>query len=1016
MITTGLSVPCGMLEGVALRTVRAAFVGRDAELGRLRDALERAQLGEATVAVVGGEAGVGKSRLVDELAELARAGGHTVLRGDCVELGGEGLPFAPFVAMLRDLLRQRGPAAFAGYEGDFARLVPELGPVDDEPAARTGRGHLFDLVTGLFERLAVGSGGAVVLVAEDLHWADRSTRDLIAYLSRALRSARVLLVGTYRSDELHRGHPLRPFLAELDRVRGVDRLELERLDRESTGRILTGILSAAPSAATLDSIHGRSQGNPFFVEELAACAADCGLPDTLRDLLLAKVDRLAEADQRVLRTAAAGGRRLAYRLLAQVAGVPEPDLEESLRAALAAQLVVVAPDGDGYEFRHALVREVLHDELLPGEHARLHARYAAAIEADPSLVGESRAPAELAYHWHSAHDHPRALAAAVRAAASASHRYAFAEQLRLLDRVLELWEQVPDAAEAAGMDHLTVLETALFAARSAADYPRALKLVRAALAEVDEAAEPIRAAQLWEFYGSRLRDLGKGDGTEEMRRAYRLVEELPDTVELAELLANVASSLTLVGEHGEAERLAARAIAMAADHPGTSAHVRATVAMGMVCNNEVSAEAALTALHEALRMAGEGGDGPQLAHARVNLSDVLHELGQYAEAAEVARLGQADAKRTGASRGTHLFLRANHAEALIALGEWDAADEECGKIIRWAPPGALGLLGLVHRAFLRLARGDESAAEWVDRSLTHMSRAYLPSQQRLPLHELHIEATLAAGHPDTAVHHARTALSDPLLHRAPRYAWPLLSAASRAALTTSPTSATGSPATTSTPAPAGTPSDAGSPRSELVARLRELSASLPARYPYERACAADLAADLAALDRSDTPAVLAARAAAVAAWRADGHPYSLARALLGLAEAAAATGDRAAAEAAIEEATGIARRLGAEPVRERAALLARRLGVRAAPTAAPPAAAVLTDRELEVLRLVAEGHSNRRIAETLYISPKTASVHVSHIIAKLSVSGRGEAAAVAHRLGILDSPQPLDPAKTPDPA
>jgi DNA-binding CsgD family transcriptional regulator len=994
-----------MLDDVALRTARAAFVGRDAELGRLRDALERTRSGEATAVMVGGEAGVGKSRLTDELAELARAGGHTVLRGDCVELGGEGLPFAPFVAMLRDLLRQRGPAAFTGYEGDFARLVPELGPVGPELAALTSRGHLFDLVTGLLEQMSAER--PVVLIAEDLHWADRSTRDLIAYLARALRSAPVLLLGTYRSDELHRGHPLRPFLAELDRVRGVDRLELDRLDRESTGRILAGILRAEPSPHTLDSIHGRSQGNPFFIEELAGCSSgDCALPDTLRDLLLAKVDRLAEAHQRILRTAAAGGRRLAYRLLAEVAGVPEPELEEALRAALAAQLVVVRPDGDGYEFRHALVREVLHDELLPGEHARLHARYAAAIEADPSLVGETRAPADLAHHWHSAHDHPRALAAAARAAASASHRYAFAEQLRLLDRVLELWEQVPDAATQAGMDHLTLLETALYAARSAADYPRALKLVRAALTEVDEAAEPIRAAKLWEMLGSRLRDLGKGDGTAEARTAYRLVTDLPPSAEVAELLANLASSLILVGENVEAERLAARAIAMAADHTGSSAHVRATVAMGMVCNNEVSAEAALTALHEALELAATTGGGPELAHARVNLSDVLHELGRYGEAAEAARLGQADAKRTGASRGTHIFLRANHAEALIALGDWDAADEECGKLVRWAPPGALGLLGLVHRGFLQLARGDAAATETVERALTHLSRAFLPNQQRLPLHELHIEAALAAGEPETAVQHAGTALADPFLHRAPRYAWPLLAAASRAALAAAPTTA-----------------------AEVTVRLHDLSATLPVRYPYEKASAADVTADLATLTaRSSSTAaagaqagvggggagagvdVVAAREVAVAAWRADGHPYGLARALVGLAEARAAAGDRAGAEVAIEEATGIARRLGAVPIRQRAELLARRLGVRAAPTAAPPpVAALLTDREIEVLRLVAEGHSNRRIAEALYISPKTASVHVSHIIAKLAVSRRGEAAAVAHRLGLLAT-------RTPDPA
>ncbi|WP_331461035.1 ATP-binding protein [Micromonospora tarapacensis] len=484
------------------RTRSTVLVGRQSELTRLGEALARTRAGEPATVLVGGEAGVGKTRLLEEFGRSAGDSAR-VLVGQCLELGEAGLPFAPFAAALRAVLRRDGVGVFDGYEAEFARLLPELARVSPgaaTPAAALSdapRGYLFDLVAQLFGRLAAAQ--PLVLVIEDLHWADRSTRDLIGFLVRAARTGRLLLVCTYRTDELHRGHPLRPFLAELDRDRGVDRIELARLDRDGTGAVLAGLLGAEPGARAVDDIHDRTQGNPLFIEELAAAGSPIGcaaLPDTLRDLLLARVDRLPEPAQRVLRIAAAGGNRLAHPLLAEVAGLPEPELDDALRAAVTAQLLVADPDGD-YEFQHALVREAVHDELLPGEHARLHARFAAAVEAQPHLVAAGRAPAEIAHHWYAAHDHPRALVTARVAACAAGDRYAYAEQSRLLERVLELWELVPDAADRLGMDHLAVLEETLAAATIAGDYQRALTLTRAALAEVDSAAQPLRGRGCW---------------------------------------------------------------------------------------------------------------------------------------------------------------------------------------------------------------------------------------------------------------------------------------------------------------------------------------------------------------------------------------------------------------------------------------------------------------------------------------------------------------------------------------
>ncbi|MEU5721595.1 AAA family ATPase [Micromonospora sp. NPDC047738] len=969
----------GMLDAVTARATSTVLVGRQPELTGLRDAFGRARAGEPATVLVGGEAGVGKTRLLEEFGTQAGAAGARVLVGQCLELGEAGLPFAPFAAALREVLRRDGPAAFAGYEAEFARLLPELARVPAGVAAPTGlpvsdtpRGYLFDLVADLFRRIA--EERPLVLVIEDLHWADRSTRDLIGFLVRAARAARLLLVCTFRTDELHRGHPLRPFLAELDRARGVDRVELSRLDRDGTATILADLLGTEPPPRAVDDVHRRTQGNPFFIEELAAAGDPVGcavLPETLRDLLLARVDRLPEPAQRVLRIAAAGGTRFAHELLAEVAGLPEPELEDALRAAVAAQLVVADPDGD-YEFRHALVREAVHDELLPGEHARLHARYAAAIEAQPHLVAAGRAPAEIAHHWYAAHDHPRALIAARVAACAAADRYAYAEQSRLLERVLELWELVPDAAERLGMDHLRVLEETLGAATTAGDLSRALTLTRAALAEVDADAEPLRAARLLDQRGRLLALLGKSDGAAELGEAYRLAAGVPDGPERVGLLADIAAHLMKV-DPKQAASVAAEAMA-GAEAIGADLVLLPT-RIAMLRRTDQTPDLGLAELRQAEARARATDNAPALVSALVYLSDVLYELGSYQESAEAAVAGVAEARRVGISRSIGAYLLSNRAEALIALGRWDEADAACAEAARIDPPGVSGLHWLQLRAGLRLARAHPAADELVGRALAFLARPYLWPNHRLPLRELRIEAALAADDKTAALEASRAALADERLLDLPREGWPVLGAAARTA------------------ALAG---DA-----ELAGEVSAVAAALPVRYPAEQAHAAQVTAILAG---AGAPAVgggvaLAAWQAAVAQWRAVGQPYPLGRALLGLAEAAASAGERDSVAAAVREAGDIAARLGATPLGEQAAVLARRVGLRGGGRPGPD---LLTSREQEVLRLVAEGHSNSRIAERLFISPKTASVHVSRIIAKLDVSNRVEAAALAHRLGLLD--------------
>jgi predicted ATPase len=308
----------------------------------LGSALADAVDGQASAVLLGGEAGVGKSRLIQEFASEAAAQGTQVIVGQCVELGGDGLPFAPIAGALRDLSGQLGTqqlVALAGPGGSILpTLLPELGETED--TISDGRGRLFEVVTVLLERASVER--PLVFVVEDLHWADASTRDLLRFAIRALDGARVLIIASYRSDEIHRKHPLRPSLAELDRVRAVRRLDVPRLSQDEVGEQLTGILGSTPSRGVVEKIFRRSEGIPFFVEELVRAGADGqygALPDSLRDLLLVRVEQLSPPTQEVLRVLSFGSAQVDDALLNAVVELDEIELETALREAVSANLI-----------------------------------------------------------------------------------------------------------------------------------------------------------------------------------------------------------------------------------------------------------------------------------------------------------------------------------------------------------------------------------------------------------------------------------------------------------------------------------------------------------------------------------------------------------------------------------------------------------------------------------------------------------------------------------------------------
>jgi DNA-binding CsgD family transcriptional regulator len=985
-------------------------------MAALEAALEAVRQGEPAAVLIGGEAGMGKTRLIGEFTAAARDAGIRVLTGACLELGADGLPFSPFTAMLRDLVKEVGPSEIARLLSgsgraarELARLLPEVaadpGPAGAAvPGAGEARAQLFEGLLTLLERLA--EQRPLMLVVEDVHWADRSSRDLLAFLigyQRALRD--VLIVATFRSDELHRTHPLRPLLAELARIDWVERIELPRLTRGQAEEFATAVLGHAPDRAVADSIYQRAEGNPLFTEELLACSDGCDMvPDTLADLLLAAVRRLPEPTQEVLRIASAGSGMTSDALLAQVTGYGAAELAAAIRPAVAANVLVT--NGDGYSFRHALIQEAVHGDLLPGEHAAVHTRFASAIEQDPGLVSPGRAQIEKAHHWYSAHNTTGALAASWHATVQASNAVAHAERLMLLDRVLELWDQVPDAETRIGASHVRVLEEATAAAADAGDTQRGLKLADLALAELDETTEPVRFALLLRRRHTFRKDLGLDYTQADLERALDLVPVSLSVSARTELLLS-AGHCGLDAHSPQYREWLLEALGYAREAGNRTAEAEALANLAMIEAGPGQASASgsepLRLLTEAHRIAEHGMAYNPLLKQVILESHLLCGAGEFEPAAQAARRGIAAAERHGLARTAGSFLAMNVAEPLWYLGRWDEAASAAERALDLAPPQRTRVGLWIVLGQIALARGDmATAARRAAASRAILAIGAHDDQYHLPQAALDIDLALAAQGAAAAVAVAEDILERyDLSLRSPRYAWPVVVSATTAALQAR-----------------GDDADA------LLDRLRSVAEKLEVFGPVQRAwelsfaalagdvrfahdCAdsvagtaedgpddADVDADAGGLDGR-----LAAADAAAAAWATLGHSFAAASALVLGARAALANRAGREATTRLRRAQGLARQLGTDPL----AAEIDGLMPRAASTG-PDADLGLTSRELEVLRLVAAGQSNREIAASLVISPKTASVHVSNILAKLGAASRTEAAVKAHQLALLDVP------------
>lgn len=999
------------------------LIGRLPEMAMLHEALARVEAGSPVVVLIGGEAGIGKSRLVAELAAHARARGDLVLEGACASLGsGEGLPFGPIAEALRGLLRTSDRALLDDVidptTRELGRLIPDFlwndgdGFLQVAPAdwAQT---RLFDAFLTLLERL--GERRSVVLVTEDVHWADRSTRDLLDFVARRLRNERVFVIATYRTDELHRRHPLRPWLAEMSRLARVEQMELARFERDEVAELLAAIEGRRPSASTVEAIAHRAEGNPFFSEELLA-AGSTGpnvLPARLRDVLLGRIGSLSAPAGRLVEAASAAGRTVDHDLLGTVLGMDDDELAGAIEEAISSTILVPV-DGDvaggSYAFRHALLGEAVYDEILASERRRLHAAYSAALAALPTPDGAAGAShlAALAHHASAANDLPLALQASIAAARASAATSGFFEAARAYERAIALWDSVPEADRPPDEDHVELLFETSGAFQTAQETERAREVARLAAAGVDSDREPLRSARLeerlaWAIYLN-------GDLAEATRLLDGVVARLdgqPPSPEGAGCLSTLATFTLYGGRYRAAAGIAERAIAMSQSVGAGGREVEAMGALGAALAIVGECDRGLDVLREALAKAHDHRDPILIGMAYLALASTLFDCDALEDSVAVGLEGSAWA------RGLRIpGFDTMAVEGLVPLGRW----RESEAILRSIPPdhdkGVGSSWNGIFAGIIAVRAGRPAEAQQLHDIRREATALLTDAATAGNLGGALIELALAEGRLDDAREIVDEGLGWLAVGDDVRFRSRVL----RLGVTVEAEIAANARARRDGDIEAAART-LGLTRLE---RLRELTAAyvdeVSPVFGEARANRALAEAEATRLvDRPDPAAWITA----ASRFRVPRRPYELAWCCYRQAEAMLAKrAPRNQVSEVLGEAAELAGEIGAALLADAIGGLARiaRLELPSpslpvtddAEGAAGDAATGeddadpygLTTREREVLALLVEGQTNRRIAEALFISESTASVHVSNIIGKLGVSNRVEAAAAAVRSGL----------------
>ena len=986
-----LSVSAATIDDVARSAQGSSFVARTEQQEQFRSALDRARSGEPGAILVSGEAGVGKTRLLSKMAEIAEESGALVVISHCIDLGDVGLPYLPFTEALSHLRASTDAVERAiAKRPALARLLED--GLAEGAGGRDNQAARMQLFDGIATVLGTSGTAAapLVLMIEDLHWADPSSRDVLRFLLARLRTENLLVVGTYRTDDLHRRHPLRPVLAELLRLPKVDHLELAPFTRDELADFSVAISGRVLTDAALQRVLSRSEGNAYFAQELIEGDPDAvALPGSLADVLHSRLERLDPAVQAMARIASISGRRVSEGLLWAVASqdpgfVDDAAFDRALREAVAHH-VLVAEDGAWIAFRHALLAEAVYADLLPGELAALHRTYLQQMIANPALGSQ----AEIAHHALHTHDLPAALTASHSAAGEAADVLAPTEELRHLETALRLWDAVPDAEARVGRTRVDLEMDAASAASRAGQPSRAAALAVSALSLADP-AHRARLTPAAAYY--LIDDNQEREALTRSEDALKVLDAEGPSPDRARLLAAHARSALNCDRDDDAQRTAERAVVEARELGVADAEADALTTLAVLEVGHPDHAGELFA--RSLQLARASGDLFAELRSIHNLASNRYYAGEMTKARLICEEGIERSRTTGVlwmGYGVGLLIYRD----LIRYVTGDLSP--AAPAMDWVPESATWILSVVG-LYAAVARGDADAIE--------RGRSVKASWQRDPMMALvsggcTVDALTWAGQQQAAVDltlqvitFLDSAWNDYFLGGIWLSALGLAALADRAEQTR---------------LAGGDPAEDVVLGQTLLDRTVETARRGRPRGgtlgPEGRAWMARARAEHGRLIGRDEAALWLD---AVTEFGFDnqgkGYRYEVARSRWRLAAALATAGDQSAARVEAGAALAEAQEMGATPLADAIRLLSRRARLELPGTTT--AIGVLTEREDEVLRLVAKGFTNRQVGERLFISAKTVSVHMSNVLSKLGVSGRAEAVSVAHQRGLISIDQP----------
>ncbi|WP_037369886.1 helix-turn-helix transcriptional regulator [Amycolatopsis orientalis] len=986
------------------------LVARTQEMRRLRAAFARAERGEAGAVLIAGDAGVGKTRLLTALGEHVAGCGGLVLTGRCIDVRDGGLPYLPFAEALAPLGSSADPAVSAAVRARSAlgMLLPQGDP---RPAATGDHGQvsegeregvrrvrpeqdlgqlqLFDAVLGVLTE--VGQAQPVVLLLEDLHWADSSTRNLLSFLLSRLRAQRLLVVGSYREEDVHRRHPLRGLLSELVRLNTVEQLTLAPFGPADARAFVAALAEEPLPPDVVADIAERSEGNPFFVEELLATGADCrDLPAGLAEVLLARLERFPAETRRVLRVISVANESVSHAALAQVAGLGDLELDEALREAVQHHILVI--ENGFYTFRHALLQEAVYADLLPGERTRMHAGYAARIKSMPQGRGHD---AKLAFHSLESRDFDTALPALLRAADEAEKLGAPGAALRHIEQAQSIWDAVAPENRPEGIDELKLLSGASYFAGTSGEPERAVAYARSATEALKPDASPEHAAKVWRRLAETLLTL-EGTFDEAVRaieRAWELVADREPSGARAWVLASRAGFQRLLDRPAEALASAHTAVADARAVGAVGAEASALVTLGTLADGAGDPVEARKWLREAEGKAHKAGALNVEIRAMYFLALSYDDQAEMELALAHAVRGVERAEAVGLTWSTYgLELRARLLYLRYLSGDWPK--EDAAGRARRGVSSAVAARILANWVLFLVGRGRfEDAAK----ALPGLRQQWMADLQ-IALASGDAAIELAAWRGD---HAEALRITDELVSWLEKVETALLGGIRIVALAIPSAAALAAEARARGDQAAAEGFVAAGRR--LVEHGRRCAAEGHPRSgtmgPEGRAWLARMEAAASGLEGPADPELWAEAAEAYS----YGAVYEQAVCRWRQAEALLANGRAGAAEA-LEAAHSVAVKLDAVPLRDAVRDLAHRARVELAGVEVVPVRAQvnpLTERERDVLERVALGRTNRQVGEELYISEKTVSVHLSRVMAKLGASRRAEAVAIAYDRGLL---------------